>query len=198
MVKWVKFFKIISVCFICVVVGVIFIPTILFYSKPVGHADLMIVLAGDSSGARCDYAMSLYKDGVSDQMLMSGGRVYDTSFAMLMKNYVVTRGVPAQDILIETVSTSTYENALFSLALIEKKRLQGQTISSVVVVTSGFHSYRSYHVFRSVFPTDIEVYMIPSDDYGDQIDGLWWTDLNRVEEVGIEFFKLIFYYMYYL
>jgi uncharacterized SAM-binding protein YcdF (DUF218 family) len=180
-----------------VVVGVIFIPTILFYSKPVGYADLMIVLAGDE-GPRTDYAMSLYKDGVSDQMLMSGGRVYDTSFAMLMKNYVVTRGVPAQDILIETVSTSTYENALFSLALIEKKRLQGQTISSVVVVTSGFHSYRSYHVFRSVFPTDIEVYMIPSDDYGDQIDGLWWTDLNRVEEVGIEFFKLIFYYMYYL
>ena len=35
-------------------------------------------------------------------------------------------------------------------------------------------------------------------EYGDQIDGLWWTDLNRVEEGGIEFFKLIFYYLYYL
>ena len=194
----VKFFKIIILCVICVVVFVIFIPTILFYSKPVDHADLMIVLAGDSSGARCDYAISLYKKGVSDQMLMSGGQLYDTSFAMLMKNYAVTSGVPAQDILIETASTSTYENALFSLALIEKKRVQGQTISSVVVVTSGFHSYRSYHVFRSVFPTDIEVYMMPSDDYGDQIDGLWWTDLNRVEGFGIEFFKLIFYYLYYL
>lgn len=197
MVKWVKFFKIIGLCFICVVVGVIFIPTILFYSKPVDHADLMIVLAGDE-GLRTDYAMSLYKRGVSDQMLMSGGRFYDTSVAMLMKNYAVKRGVPDRDILIETSSTSTYENAQFSLDLIEKKRVKGQTISSVVVVTSGFHSYRSYHVFRLVFPTDIEVYMMPSDDYGDQIDWLWWTDLNRVEGVGIEFFKLIFYYLYYL
>ena len=197
MVKWVKFFKIIGLCFICVVVGVIFIPTILFYSKPVDHADLMIVLAGDE-GPRTDYAMSLYKRGVSDQMLMSGGRFYDTSVAMLMKNYAVKRGVPDRDILIETSSTSTYENAQFSLDLIEKKRVKGQTISSVVVVTSGFHSYRSYHVFRLVFPTDIEVYMMPSDDYGDQIDWLWWTDLNRVEWVGIEFFKLIFYYLYYL
>ena len=174
-----------------IAVGVGLIPTLLFYSTPVDQADLMIVLAGDA-GPRTDYAIFLYDAGVSKKMLMTGGKVYDTTHAMLMKTYAINRGVSAGDIFVETASTSTYENAQFSLRIAEK-----QKVSSIIVVTSGYHSYRSYRIFRSVFPEHIQVYMMPSDG-SDTVAWLWWTDPSLLESRGIEFFKLIFYYLYYL
>ena len=176
-------------------VGVSLIPTFLFYSKPVVQADLIVVLAGDH-GPRLDYAISLYKQGVSRKLIMTGGPYYDTNDALLMKAYAERRGVLSSDIYIETQSKSTYDNAQLTLDYILINHFM-ESIKTVIVVTSGYHSYRSYQVFRSVFPQHIQVYSMPSEGYDDW-NWNWWTSPRLLEQYGIEFFKWIFYELFYL
>tara|TARA_B100001113_G_scaffold224339_1_gene184217 strand:- start:150 stop:737 length:588 start_codon:yes stop_codon:yes gene_type:complete len=175
--------------------GLSMIPSFLFYSSPVANSDLIVVLAGDH-GPRLDYAISLYDQGLSKKMMLTGGPYYDTNDALLMKAYATRRGVLADDIHLETHSKSTYDNANLTLDYILKSHSMA-SINSVVVVTSGYHSYRSYQVFRSIFPDQIGVYSMPSDG-SDRLNWGWWQSPRLIEQYGIEFFKWVFYRFFYL
>ena len=45
-------------------------------------ADVIIVLAGDSTWSRVAYAADLYQDGYADKVLLSGGNTYMTQQAL--------------------------------------------------------------------------------------------------------------------
>ncbi|MBN1585281.1 YdcF family protein [Candidatus Uhrbacteria bacterium] len=83
------------------------------------------VLAWDTR-ARTDRAFILYKLGYISKILCTGGifqKGQQVPIAELMKGYLTGKGVPKNDILIETRSVETVENIKFSLLLLKKRNI---------------------------------------------------------------------------
>ena len=94
---------------------------------------------------RVSHAVELFRSGVSDNMLMSGGLgKYQPSEAVVMRALAVRSGVPETNIIIEDRSTSTFENVQNSVAIMTSNGWR-----SAIVVTDVFHIPRSLYVFRS-------------------------------------------------
>lgn len=90
--------------------------------------------------ARVDQAVALYKEGFAPKILMSGGNDEEDKVneAETMKKMAIKAGIPAEAILTEKESTSTYENFAYS-----KKVLNTAGLRSVIVVTEPYHNARA-------------------------------------------------------
>lgn len=90
--------------------------------------------------SRISHAVSLYNEHYASKLLMSGGT--DTgdnvNEAETMKTIAIKDGVPAANILIETKSTSTYQNLAFS-----QKILTREGLHSAIIVTDPSTSARA-------------------------------------------------------
>jgi uncharacterized SAM-binding protein YcdF (DUF218 family) len=102
-------------------------------------------------------------------------------------------GVPSQQMLFETQSRNTWENALFTRALIRPK--PGETF---LLVTSAYHMPRSMGIFRKVGFT---VIAYPADymTFGDSRDyapfHLVYTNLDMLAAALHEWMGLIAYHL---
>ena len=109
----------------------------------VGHslrrADCIFVLCSHDIRV-ADYAIDLYQRGFAPHLLFSGGVVqrnaalnvfWDTTEAEYFARRAVSAGVPADCILIESRSTNTGENFLFSRQLLEARDLEFQSFIMV-------------------------------------------------------------------
>jgi uncharacterized SAM-binding protein YcdF (DUF218 family) len=112
--------------------------------------DVLIVLAGDvydnvigySSYLRAQYAVYAYRQDGFRTILISGGGQIPVSWSM--RNFLVSQAVPADIVRVETKSTSTRENAVYTQqALIN---VPGRK----VLLTSDFHMYRAHRAFMKV------------------------------------------------
>ncbi|GMK42325.1 hypothetical protein PCCS19_53840 [Paenibacillus sp. CCS19] len=97
---------------------------------------------------RLDRAYLLYKEGKADKLILTGG--YDHNGSTLteaegMRNYLVSLGVPKEKLLLEKRATSTYENMLFSKAIIDREKMQ-----SILIVTHDYHASRSKEIAEYV------------------------------------------------
>ena len=183
--------------FICACLFILFIlgPTYLrFLGKSLVEespepppVSLIIVLSG-GQGHRVEKAVELYKKGLAKTLLMTGGPIFHTSHAQMMKEFAQTMGVPSRDILVEPLSKSTYENATFTLKMIEHLG-----VTSAIVVTSKFHTKRASNVFRKVFPSRLKLHSVGSNDGIDY--EAWWKDYENREAVLIELAKRVFYFI---
>ena len=92
--------------------------------------------------ARFYHAIQLYKLGKFKKFLLSG---YDNvDFARL---YLVGLGIPSDDILVESKSKNTYENALLSKRLLAQK---GISSNKLLMITSAYHMRRAKKCFDKV------------------------------------------------
>lgn len=82
--------------------------------------------------SRINQAVYLYKNHYAPKILMSGGtdKGYKVSEAESMKTIAEKDGIPAADILVETKSTSTYQNLAYS-----KQILNDAGLNSAIIVT---------------------------------------------------------------
>ena len=82
--------------------------------------------------SRIDEAVNLFKNHYAPKILMSGGvdEGDSTSEADTMKTIAEEDGIPTADILVETKSTSTYQNLAFSQKILNKAGLH-----SAIIVT---------------------------------------------------------------
>lgn len=82
---------------------------------------------------RCDLGFILYQNKV----LVSGGKGKDEiiSEASAMKEYLLLKGIPQEDILCEEQSKSTFENLVYTKEMIG---------NDFMIVTSDFHRLRVY------------------------------------------------------
>ncbi len=91
----------------------------------------------------------LYKKGKTKKLFISGGsgslQFPDMKEAKIIKNYLVQIGIPEADILIESESKNTYENAVYTKKLLENLGLQN---SKLLLITSASHMYRSKKCFE--------------------------------------------------
>ena len=98
-------------------------------------------------GNRIDKAIDVYrKDDTPTKIIPSGGQGYDESIseAEAMKRYLIEKGIPEEDIILEDKSTTTLENIKFSMNIIE----QDNHGEDVALVTSNYHVYRALRYAR--------------------------------------------------
>jgi len=92
-------------------------------------------------------AIKLYKKGYGKKILISGG---DGSLlktigkeADFLKNYITDIGLYTDDMIFESESQNTYENAKYSAQIIKK-----DSAKKVLIVTSAFHMRRAMACFK--------------------------------------------------
>ncbi|MBY0085563.1 YdcF family protein [Brevibacillus sp. M2.1A] len=117
------------------------------------HATVGIVLGaavwgeGPSPGLRerLEQAATLYEEGYVSKLLVTGGLGEGKTIteAAVSKNYLVAKGIPEEDILLESKSTSTYENLLYGQQVLEEHHIQDALIIS-----------HDYHLARAMIMAD--------------------------------------------
>jgi uncharacterized SAM-binding protein YcdF (DUF218 family) len=126
---------------------------------PAGDAQAIVVLGGATESPnpsipeayvgwgtyqRCKHAAWLYRHWRALPVVASGGPgESNVAVAQLMKNALEAEGVPASSVTAEDRSSSTYENGVFTAAL-----LRSRGIRKIALVTHAYHMLRSEKVFR--------------------------------------------------
>lgn len=115
------------------------------------HADRFIATA------------NLYHKGIIHKIIVSGGtgklNQSEPAEAFFLKTQLIDNGIKESDILIESESRNTFENALFSKHLIESSNIP----SPFILITSAIHMPRAEKVFKKVginvitYPCDYKV-----------------------------------------
>lgn len=147
-------------------------------------ADVAIVLGGgtdpvlyprlipevNGAGDRVVYAVKLYKDGIVDHIIVTGGTVewqgtFATSPAQDMSSLLQLMGVPADAIIEEGESLNTYEDAAFSTKIV-----QDHGWKNVILVTSALHMPRAMMEYEqiglTVTPAPVD-YTITDQEWAD-------------------------------
>ena len=102
--------------------------------------------------------VTLYKDGVSDRLLVSGDHGSDDYDEVnAMKEYAVKNGVEADKIFMDHAGFSTYESMYRARDVFEAEK--------IVIVTQKYHLYRAIYNARKL---GLEAYGVSSDlrNYG--------------------------------
>ena len=113
-----------------------------------------------SSTDRLNDAILLYKKGLIEKIFLSGGSgsivEKDLRESIFLKKYLVDIGIPAHDVLMESISKNTYENAIYS-----REELKNYPyLKSILLITSASHMPRSIKCFEKAglqvtpFPVD--------------------------------------------
>ncbi len=130
--------------------------------QPNKHYKIAVVLGGfsafdkndkgyfNTSGDRFIQTLKLYKQGIIDKIIISGGagsiQQKEPPEADFVRKEFLANGVPDSVLLVENASRNTYENALFSKKIIDSLHIK----SPIVVITSAFHSRRTKAVFSKL------------------------------------------------
>lgn len=123
-----------------------------FYKTPSEPVDYVIVLGAHVRNGvpsrvlakRLDAALEYAMEHEAVRIIVSGGQGSNetTSEAFAMANYLESRGLDRDRILLEEKSTNTNENLEFSKKLMEKD-------AAAAVVSNDFHIFRAVHLARN-------------------------------------------------
>ena len=114
------------------------------------ECDYVIVLGARLNGSspspllryRLEAALQYHQKFPNTKIIVSGGQGdgEDISEAKAMKDYLVEKGIDESLIITEDKSTNTNENIIYSKEIIEEKTNKDY---DVVIITNGFHCFRS-------------------------------------------------------
>lgn len=123
-------------------VGIVMGGSLRYYDT---GADRMVYSA---SVDRMIQALQLYHDGHIRKILLTGGSGFvnfqEWKESGLIADILMKSGVPAEDILLENNSRNTYENAVYSAAILKK----GNYGTDYLLITSASHMRRSMACFE--------------------------------------------------
>lgn len=161
---------------------------ILEVREPLETCDCIVVLAGER-GERVREAVALYHEGYAPVLLMSGGpSEANIPLAELMRAQALKEGVPEKNILLETRSLDTGEDALFTKEIILKKGFR-----SILLVTSPYHSRRALMIFRKVYAgCGVKIVSFPVRKSWFRVKE-WWRRKKDTKVVLQEYSKLLWY-----
>lgn len=161
-------------------------------------ADVIIVLGGGvvkdtrslpwSVQERMRQGIELYRQDYAKNMILAGGTVSGESYteSEIMKAYAELLGIAPGDLFEEKSSTSTYENAINSLEIMNDKGWK-----TALLVTSDFHTKRACKVFEKL---EMEIICIPASlDKSFEKDG--FRRLIDAKLIFREYIVTVFYYI---
>ena len=133
--------------------------------------------------ARLDHVLTLWRDGVADIVVTTGGNQPGDRFteAEASANYLQEAGVPESAILQETVGSSTYESMEGVFAL-----LSVRDMDRIMIVTDAYHASRSRMIAQD-FSLETYVSATPSS----VISGSENARLHAKEAAGIALAQVI-------
>ena len=178
-----------------------FLAKALVVEKPLGHADVILVLAGSSAYVeRTHKAALIYKQGVAQRIVLTddGGQAgwsqkeeRNPSYVELAKRELVARGVPDDAIkILEPKVSGTLDEA----KLVYKFALDNDW-KSLLIVTSPYHSRRALRTFEGIFATnglEANVGIVIAEQI--RQDFFWWLASNGWRDVAGEYVKSLVYY----
>jgi len=157
------------------------ITQFLYVEDPPEPVDLCFVL-GCPTPTNMDKAIELYARGLAPVIMISGHGPAPQSVpeAVQFRDYALARGVPEAAILIETESTNTRENFVFSSPIIEAQ-IGWNRIRNVALVSKPYHARRALMTARRHWPAHLRLIMQPSQRHDDLPAETWWqTEAGRV------------------
>lgn len=118
-----------------------------------GPVDAVIVLGAPPLGPgvpgpalerRLDHAVAVFTTSGAGSLVPSGGVVGPPpAEAEIMRDLALSRGVPAERIVVEDRARNTFENALYTGLIMRRRGWR-----NVIVVTDAFHMRRALYVYR--------------------------------------------------
>lgn len=122
--------------------------------------------------ARVEAGVWLYRAGLAEQLLMSGGTDADSANqADAMRTMALALGVPSERIVVERRSVNTYENIVLSLPLLPDA-------DRMILVSDGFHLARARWLAERHWPGR-QVDVFAAADCGDEDAAQWRKRLRE-------------------
>lgn len=156
----------------------------------------VILIPGGSHPQLAQKAATLYKQGMAPYILASGHANTNipnfTSEAEYLKSLAVELGVPADKFLCETKASHTFENAEFSLKMLNERKIKADNI---ILVCKAFHSRRVLLTYKYIFPVHTKFLVASVVDKNGLCKNNWITKpeyilkvMSEVEKIG-KYFK---------
>lgn len=158
-------------------------------SSPCQKSDAIVAVSGGDTEARAGEAIKLYENGWAPLLVFSGAAQDKSgpSNAEAMRQYAIRQGVPSDAILIDEDSETTRQNAENTQTIFAQ-----QNITSVILVTSGYHQRRAGLEFNARTDVAVRNHPVASDN---QWSSIWWlTPFGWFLAVG-EFIKIIAFFI---
>lgn len=150
----------------------------------VQSADAIVVIGGDHKPERMRRAVELFQQGYAPIVIISAGTLVMEGIesipeAEVMRRQATDLGLPADAMIIESNSKSTYENALFTKPILDQRDAR-----KILLVTSVFHSRRAKRIFDDVFGSSTIISIQPAlqDEWM-----LLWT--FRPDDIYVVFYE---------
>jgi len=122
-------------------------------SKPTQHADAIVILGNkvnedgllsERLKKRLDTGIELYKDGMANIIIVSGGLGKEGYYeGDKMAEYLISQGIPESTIIIDNKGDNT-ELTVLNTANIR----QSKHINSIIIVSQYFHITRTKYLFK--------------------------------------------------
>ena len=155
-------------------------------------ADVIVILAGEDT-ERVEYGVYLFREewAKKDRIIMAGGPlVWKHSWASLMKEHAEYLGIPGKDILLEDKSRTTEEDAKYTMDILKK---YGYT--SLILVTSPYHSRRASAIFQKIMGKEIKVISAPVENSWFKFSD-WWKRRRDRSTVLNEYSKFLWLWIF--
>jgi uncharacterized SAM-binding protein YcdF (DUF218 family) len=153
-------------------------------------ADAIVAVSGGDTVARTAEAIKLYQQDWASRLIFSGAALDKSgpSNAEVMRQQAIDEGVPIEDILIEEYGETTRENAENTQNILADNK-----ISSVILVTSGYHQRRAGLEFSKRAETiEVRNHPVSSDR---QWSAWWWLTPGGWFLAVSEFIKIVAFYI---
>lgn len=154
-------------------------------------ADAIVVLGG-GVGARSVTGLDIYRLGYSQNILLTGVEHMDSQLTDYYLNwravFFLEAGVPRENILFDSISGNSWEEAQNTLRLMKEKGWQ-----TVIVVSDPPHMRRLKSVWAHIFSdSGKKCILIPSSPtWWDAAN--WWKNEKSAKFVISEYIKILFY-----
>jgi uncharacterized SAM-binding protein YcdF (DUF218 family) len=189
-------------CFAVILVVVVvlwnkpeFLEKVVVAEQSLFQADALVLMAGGGRYERLPAVVELYEDGVAPRILLTNDGVigrwsekhqrnlYHVEWA---REYLLDREVPAEAIeILDFIESGSYFDALNTRHFVD----EDNTIRSLLVVSSNYHTRRTLWTFERVFAgTDVKVGVYPIPRSPD--DNRRWLIRNGMETIKLGFYWL--------
>jgi len=129
--------------------------------------DIIVVLGSalkqgkitDELKGRLDTALGIYEDEENKKnviFIVSGGSKTGITEAQAMAEYLISKDVPKDQIILDTEALNTIENVIYTTDMINSLRERGVIINSITYVSSEYHIPRIMKILDAFGPEDIE------------------------------------------
>ncbi|MCW3070705.1 MAG: hypothetical protein JWO44_595 [Bacteroidetes bacterium] len=143
-------------------------------------------------------AVELYRRGTIKKIIFTGGsgRILHPEMkeGNYINRYLLYMGIPKEDVIIETESQNTRENATFTKKMLDDQKIRG---GDMLLITSAFHMRRSLGCFRkagmSVDPYSTDRYSGPRKF---EFDYLFIPNISAMNDWDIIIHEMLGYITY--